>query len=67
MPFPTGVVMGAWDRAGGKCERCGAQLIWENKGEEGPDSWKALYKTKFGGDALWNCEILCQNCLKSAS
>ena len=65
MAFPIGIVMEAWDKSGGKCEKCHAPLVWENRGGEGPSNWEAHYKTKFGGDNLWNCQILCQNCLKS--
>ena len=65
MAFSSSVVLDAWKRAGGQCERCDKQLTWENRGREGRGCWEAHHKTSVtagGSDTLSNCKILCFDC-----
>ncbi len=62
MAFSLQTVQSAWNRAGGKCERCGKQLVWENRGRSGRGCWEAHHKNTSKGDELSNCEIVCFDC-----
>ena len=62
MSFPVRIVQEAWDKAGGKCERCGKKLSWDNRGREGWGCWEAHHRNSSLGDYLSNCEILCFEC-----
>ena len=65
MSFSSSVLETAWKKAGGKCERCGKQLVWDNRGRDGQGRWEAHHKTSVaagGSDGLSNCEILCFEC-----
>ena len=63
MPFSNEVILAAWARAGGKCERCGKSLKFENRGREGWGAWEAHHKDgNENNDAISNCEILCWEC-----
>jgi len=76
MAFSEETVRKAWTRAEGKCEcrrerhkhsytRCNKQLVWENRGRDGPGKWEAHHRTAVasgGDDSLSNCEILCWDC-----
>ena len=56
-----------FQRAGGKCERCGKQLARNNHFEGEWGAWEAHHKTavKSGGsDAPSNGEALCLDCHK---
>jgi hypothetical protein len=45
MAFSSSVVLDAWKRAGGKCERCNKQLALEIRGRESQGSREAHHKT----------------------
>lgn len=65
MAFSSSVLETAWKKASGQCERCGKQLVWDNRGREGRGRWEAHHKTSVaadGSDSLSNCEILCFDC-----
>ena len=66
MAFPQSVVKQAWDKVNGHCNRCGKQLVWNNRGDDGQrGAWEAHHKlsqSHGGSDTLSNCEILCLNC-----
>ncbi|MBI2092352.1 MAG: HNH endonuclease [Deltaproteobacteria bacterium] len=68
MAFSETTVVTAWKNAGGKCERCGKSLVWENRGREtGYGAWEAHHATSVqssGGDYPSNCKILCWSCHK---
>jgi len=61
--FSDETVEKAWKRSGGKCEKCGKKLKWENRGRDNDDCWEAHHKD---GDAKnnkpENCQILCWSC-----
>ena len=69
MAFSDEVKKEAFKRAGGKCERCKKELVWENNGREtGRGAWEAHHKTSVdsgGSDALSNCLVLCWECHKN--
>ncbi|MBW2974903.1 HNH endonuclease [Candidatus Woesearchaeota archaeon] len=65
MAFEEDVVKQAWERAGGKCEKCNKSLSWDNRGEETEDGWEAHHRDPNGPDTVSNCEILCQPCHKN--
>jgi len=48
----------ALERAGGKCEACQSPLH--------PKNFAAHHRTADGGDALANCEVLCEDCHRTA-
>ena len=65
MAFSDLVISNAWKQAGGQCERCKKQLVWENRGREGRGCWEAHHKTSVsvgGSDYQSNCEIVCFDC-----
>ena len=65
--FPIEVVRQVWHRSGGKCERCGRSLFWDSRGTQGMYGWETHHRialTSGGASALYNCEILCQDCHK---
>ena len=54
-----------FDNAGGKCEKCGKQIVFENrtKGERG--AWNAHHKNHVssgGSDTASNGKALCIDC-----
>ena len=68
MGFSTEIIEKAWNRANGRCERCGKQLVRENHNEGERGAWEAHHKTaqsSGGSDSLSNCEILCLECHKN--
>lgn len=67
MGFSKDIIDQAWDHAGGKCESCGKQLVYDNHEEGKRGAWEAHHKKaqKDGGDdTLSNCKILCLDCHK---
>lgn len=60
--FREQTVESAWERAGGKCERCEKQLAKKNRGREGRGCWETHRKNTSKGNELSNCEILCFAC-----
>ena len=62
MSFNEIDVNNAFIKAGRKCERCGKQLVWENRGREGRGCWEAHHKNRSMGDIPSNIEILCFEC-----
>jgi 5-methylcytosine-specific restriction endonuclease McrA len=65
MAFSEETVKKAFENAGQKCESCGKQLSWGNRGDNGHGKWEAHHKkaVKDGGsDTLGNCKILCTEC-----
>lgn len=78
MAFSEKILVEAWDRSSGRCEcenrnhhhfytPCGRPLSWAARGMAGPGGWEAHHITTSGGDGIYNCEILCWECFKSAS
>lgn len=78
MSFSESVIKQAWERSGGQCEcmkqthshfytPCGKTLVWENRGGVGSGGWEAHHVHISGGDALFNCEILCRSCHEKSS
>lgn len=75
MVFPGSVVLEAWRRSGGQCERnrtshghiwrCPTKLSWAARGSEGTGAWEAHHINSNGLDTISNCEILCQSCHKA--
>lgn len=56
----------AWNRAKGKCEACGKQLVYNNRSEGERGAWEAhhIKAQKDGGtNSLSNCKILCSEFL----
>lgn len=56
-----------FNRAGGKCERCGKQLVRNNHKEGERGAWEAHHKTSLhsgGSDVPSNGEALCLDCHK---
>lgn len=64
MAFAQSVIDDAWRRAGGRCERCGRELLAQSRGSESVYGWEAHHKTAGDPDTVSNCEILCQDCHK---
>lgn len=66
MAFSEETVIKAFARASGKCESCGKQLVFENRGRDsGRGAWETHHRIKIssgGSDALSNCKILCWDC-----
>lgn len=55
--FPKKVKLAAWERAGGRCEKCGAKLF------PGKFDFDHAKPDAFGGEAtLANCSVLCTAC-----
>jgi 5-methylcytosine-specific restriction endonuclease McrA len=75
--FPETEVKKAWDRADSRCEcrrsshshvgRCNKLVRWESRGKESELGWEAHHIDSNGADTVSNCEVLCQNCHKSAA
>ena len=66
MSFDLNTKIDAYNRAGGRCERCGklCRAIKTENGISFPDS-EFHHKTSIqagGSDGLSNCEHLCINC-----
>src|SRR4051794_29956722 len=55
--FPTKVKIQAWERCGGKCEKCTARLLPGrfDYDHDKPDAFD-------GAPDLENCRVLCDNC-----
>ncbi len=53
--FPKKVKLAAWDRCGGKCDRCGNKIVAGN----GPEYNHRLPDYLGGEPTLENCEVLC--------
>lgn len=68
MAFSEEIVREAFKRAKGKCESCGKDLSFSNRGRDtGRGEWEAHHRTRVssgGTDVLSNCKILCWNCHK---
>ena len=67
MAFSESVKLAAWKKAGGECEKCGKELVWQNHQEGERGAWEAHHKTSVasgGGDNVSNCMILCLDCHK---
>ena len=67
MAFSENVKREAFIRAGGHCECCKKELIWQNHKEGERGAWEAHHKTSVasgGQDTLSNCKILCLDCHK---
>lgn len=66
MAFSKDDVEQAFKKANGRCEICGKQLVFKNRGRgSGRGEWEAHHKhhKKSGGsDTLSNCKILCVDC-----
>ncbi|NQT29187.1 MAG: HNH endonuclease [Candidatus Saganbacteria bacterium] len=63
MAFSDETIGKAWLRAGGRCERCGRELVLKNRGREGLGAWEAHHKDdNENNDPLINCQILCWPC-----
>jgi len=66
MVFSPEIVEAAFRRANSKCESCGKQLVFQNRGRgSGRGAWEVHHRTKAssgGGDTLSNCKILCWDC-----
>lgn len=65
MAFSQSTIDIAWKRAGGRCEKCGKQLVYANHEDGERGAWEAHHKkaVKDGGsDDLGNCQILCLSC-----
>jgi len=57
-----------FDNAGGKCEKCGKQLVFGNRTEGERGAWNAHHKTAVssgGKDIASNGKALCIECHKS--
>lgn len=55
--FPRKVMSDAWDRCGGKCERCSTKLF------PGKYQYDHILPDALGGEpTLENCAVLCTNC-----
>ena len=67
MSFPMEIIKKAWNRAGGRCEVCRKELVWDNHSEGERGAWDAHHikaKKDGGEDTLSNCRILCLDCHK---
>ncbi|MFA7074165.1 MAG: HNH endonuclease signature motif containing protein [Endomicrobiaceae bacterium] len=66
MAFSVEVKKEAFKRAGGKCESCRKELIYEHNGRDtGKGAWEAHHRLSVesgGTDVLSNCKILCWEC-----
>lgn len=62
MAFSDRVIRAAWLRAAGKCERCGAPLLWTLQGGELSGGWRVCRRTTWGTDVLTNCVVLFAAC-----
>ena len=67
MAFSENVKREAFIRAGGHCECCNKELVWQNHEEGERGAWEAHHKISVaagGQDTLSNCKILCLDCHK---
>lgn len=63
MPFSDEIILAAWIRANGKCENCGKNLEFKNRGRNGLGAWEAHHKDGNENNDSWsNCKILCWIC-----
>jgi hypothetical protein len=61
--FSDETVEKAWEDAEKKCEKCGKELKWKNRGRDKDDFWEAHHKDgNPKNDKLENCQILCWPC-----
>lgn len=57
--FPKAIKVAAFERAGGRCERCTAKITAAN----GPPEYDHTMPDYLGGEpTLENCTVLCRNC-----
>ncbi len=67
MAFSEEVKREAFNRANGRCEKCGKVLVYDNHEDGERGAWEAHHKkaVKDGGsDTLQNCQVLCRECHK---
>lgn len=66
MAFTEETKRRAFERAGKRCELCGKQLVFANRGYNGGrGAWEAHHKiphSQGGSDIISNCMILCYDC-----
>ncbi len=66
MGFSEDTKRRAFERANGRCEICGKQLVFGNRGRNGGrGSWEAHHKrprSEGGSDTIKNCMVLCYQC-----
>lgn len=68
MAFSSEVKKIIFDKANGKCESCGKQLVFENHAEGQRGAWEAHHKTSVasrGADIASNGKALCLACHKA--
>ena len=68
MAFSEIIKREAWNRANGRCENCGKELVWSNHNEGERGAWEAHHKTSVnagGQDVVSNCKVLCLECHKN--
>ena len=61
--LPDDVVMRAWVSSSGKCERCGKQLVFENRYRDRSGRWVAQTRKQYP-DSIRDCTIVCWECHK---
>lgn len=63
MAFPDSVVEAVWQIVNGKCEKCGKQLVWDNRGREDRGAWEAHHiDGNPNNNTHSNCRILYWDC-----
>lgn len=68
MAFSEATRRKIFDKARGRCERCGKQLVFENHTEGQRGAWEANHRTAVrsgGSDITSNGEALCLECHKN--
>ena len=67
MAFKDSLVEIKWRIEDGKCEKCGASLVLEHKGQTEQGGWDAYPKDgNPDNDAIINCQILCCSCYEKS-
>ena len=68
MAFSVATRKTIFDNAGGKCEKCGKQIVLNNHTEGERGAWEAHHKTSVasgGKDIASNGKALCLDCHKA--